>query len=61
MYLGFDPSTIDGDFGKRTRSAMNEFQSNKGMPITDDLDDATFAAIEADGKSVRGRQLAASG
>ena len=61
MYLGFDPSTIDGVFGKRTRSAMNEFQSNKGMPITDDLDDATFAAIEADGKAVRGRPLAASG
>jgi uncharacterized protein (TIGR02594 family) len=61
MYLGFDPSTIDGTFGKRTRSAMNEFQSHKSIPITDDLDDATFAAIEADGQTVLGRQLAASG
>jgi N-acetylmuramidase/Putative peptidoglycan binding domain len=60
MYLGFDPSDIDGSFGKRTRSAMNEYQSNKGMPVTSNLDDATFAAIEADGNALMGSQLAAA-
>jgi uncharacterized protein (TIGR02594 family) len=60
MYLGFEPSDIDGSFGRRTRSAMNEFQSHKGMPVTNDLDDPTFAAIEAEGKALRGGQLAAA-
>ena len=46
MYLGFDPSDIDGIFGKRTRSAMNEYQSRNHLPITDELDDTTFASIE---------------
>jgi peptidoglycan hydrolase-like protein with peptidoglycan-binding domain len=60
MYLGFEPSDIDGIFGKRTRSAMNEYQSRNHLPITDELDDTTFASIEANGKAVQGRELAAS-
>ena len=61
MYLGFDPSDIDGIFGKRTRSAMNEYQSRNHLPMTEELDDTTFASIEANGKAVQGRELAASG
>lgn len=61
MYLGFEPSDIDGIFGKRTRSAMNEYQSRNHLPITDELDDTTFASIEANGKAVQGKELAASG
>jgi peptidoglycan hydrolase-like protein with peptidoglycan-binding domain len=61
MYLGFEPSDIDGIFGRRTRSAMNEYQLRNHLPITDELDDTTFASIEADGKAVQGGKLAASG
>jgi peptidoglycan hydrolase-like protein with peptidoglycan-binding domain len=60
MYLRHDPGEIDGSWGKRTRSAMNEFQSAKGMPITEELDDATFEAIKAAGEAVPGAGLAAS-
>jgi N-acetylmuramidase/Putative peptidoglycan binding domain len=33
MYLGFEPSDIDGIFGKRTRSAMNEYQSRNHLQL----------------------------
>jgi Putative peptidoglycan binding domain/N-acetylmuramidase len=54
MYLGFEPSDIDDIFGNRTRSAMNEYQSRNHLPITDELDDTTFASIEANGRPFRG-------
>jgi hypothetical protein len=57
MYLDYHPRDIDGSWGKFTQSAVNQFQAAKGMPITTELDDATFAAIEADGKAVAGGTL----
>jgi N-acetylmuramidase/Putative peptidoglycan binding domain len=57
MYLGLHPGGIDGAWGKLTRLAMNDFQTAKGMPITEQLDDATFAAIEQDGAAVSGASL----
>ena len=59
MYLGFDPSEIDGSWGKRTQSAMNDYQAKKGLPNTSNLDDATLAAIVADGNAVKGATLSA--
>jgi N-acetylmuramidase/Putative peptidoglycan binding domain len=59
MYLGLSPSDIDGSWGKRTRSAMNEYQKSKGLPVTDTLNDATYQAIEADGKAAKGAVLTA--
>jgi uncharacterized protein (TIGR02594 family) len=60
MYLGFNPSTIDGEWGKRTKSAMNQYQSKKGLPVTDTLDDTTYAAIVSDGNAVKGGELEAA-
>lgn len=45
MYLGFAPGLVDGVWGKRTRAAMNQFQSARGIPQTDRLDDLTFERI----------------
>lgn len=40
-FLGFDCGTIDGIRGRRTRSAMAEFQTQNGLPATGELDEAT--------------------
>jgi hypothetical protein len=45
MYLGYDPSTIDGVWGKRTQSAWNLLQAKKGIPTTDELDDRTWTLL----------------
>lgn len=41
LYLGFDPGTIDGVTGKRTRSAITAYQEKTGLPKTGELDTAT--------------------
>jgi hypothetical protein len=53
MFLGLQPSDIDGMWGKRSRAAMNQFQAMKGLPRTDTLDDPTFAALVAAGEAVK--------
>lgn len=45
MYLGHNPDEIDGIFGPRTRSAMNEFQATTGLRQTDELDETTLNAL----------------
>ncbi|MGI8686657.1 MAG: peptidoglycan-binding protein [Acidimicrobiales bacterium] len=42
---GFDPGPIDGVFGPRTEAAVTEFQSSRGLPATQGVDDATWAAL----------------
>jgi hypothetical protein len=59
-YLGYAPRTIDGLWGKYTKAALNDFQTKKGFPITDVLDDATYQALETDGEAVQGARLAAA-
>ena len=44
-YLGHDPNGVDGVMGRMTRSAMNDFQRQSGLPITDFFDDATMQAL----------------
>jgi hypothetical protein len=44
-YLGFDPRGVDGMMGRMTRSAMNEFQLEHGLPRTDFFDTATLSAL----------------
>lgn len=51
LYLGYDPSTIDGLWGGRSRSAMNQYQQKVNIPITDQLDDQTFAKLQADAQA----------
>jgi len=38
LYLGFDPGPIDGLRGRRTRSALIQFQDRYGLSETGDLD-----------------------
>ena len=37
----------DGDFGPKTQSAVKQFQQKKGLPVTGDVDKATWAALLA--------------
>jgi peptidoglycan hydrolase-like protein with peptidoglycan-binding domain len=32
--------------GRFTRSAVNDFQRREGLPLTDEVDSATFAALK---------------
>jgi hypothetical protein len=38
---GFDPGSIDGVFGPRTKNALRRFQANRGLPTTGVLDEAS--------------------
>ncbi|BAO87929.1 N-acetylmuramidase domain-containing protein [Caballeronia cordobensis] len=37
-YLGLAPGAIDGVMGRFTRSALNAFQTQRGLPLTDGID-----------------------
>jgi hypothetical protein len=41
LYLGIDPGPIDGFRGRRTRSALIQFQEQSGLSETGELDDGT--------------------
>ena len=45
--LGYDAGTADGVAGRRTRSAMNQFQRDHGLPLTQVPDQATLDALRA--------------
>ena len=47
-FLGFDPHGIDGIMGRLTRAAMNDYQTRKGIPLTDFVDDVTVSALTND-------------
>jgi len=51
LYLGFAPGLIDGVWGKRTRAAMNQFQSARGIPVSEALDDFTFERIVTEARA----------
>ena len=42
---GYDPGTIDGTMGWRTRGALREFQRSAGISDTGRIDDATRTAL----------------
>ena len=42
---GYDPGTIDGLMGWRTRDAIRKFQRSAGLPDTGEIDDAALAAL----------------
>jgi hypothetical protein len=46
-FLGIDPGPIDGLRGRRSRSALIEFQDTHGLPPTGELDDATEESLLA--------------
>lgn len=47
-YLGYSPGTIDGVMGRFTRSALNAFQAQRGLPLTDNIDDEQLADLKGE-------------
>jgi hypothetical protein len=45
-YLGHDVRGVDGLVGRFTRSALNQFQQAKGLPLTDKVDATTLTALK---------------
>jgi hypothetical protein len=52
-FLGYEPRGIDGLMGKYTRSAMQHFQADQGMPVTQQLDEATFEQLKREAQRSR--------
>lgn len=48
LYLGIDPGPIDGFRGRRTRSALMQFQEQSGLPETGELDRDTESRLLAE-------------
>jgi peptidoglycan hydrolase-like protein with peptidoglycan-binding domain len=44
-FIGRDPHGIDGVMGRMTRAAMNDFQTDNGLPLTEAIDAPTLAAL----------------
>jgi g-D-glutamyl-meso-diaminopimelate peptidase len=42
---GFDPGPVDGKPGKQTKIALRQYQSKYGLPVTRELDDATWVSL----------------
>jgi peptidoglycan hydrolase-like protein with peptidoglycan-binding domain len=49
--MGYDVGPVDGIVGPKTQSALREFQQDKGLQATGELNSQTLAAIEAGGAS----------
>ncbi|MFH1782865.1 MAG: peptidoglycan-binding protein [Candidatus Omnitrophota bacterium] len=43
---GFDPGTIDGKMGQRTKQAVMEFQKTKGLKVDGKVGSQTWSALE---------------
>ncbi|MFE8600055.1 N-acetylmuramidase domain-containing protein [Archangium violaceum] len=44
-FLGFEPGTVDGAFGARTKAALNRLQGEHHLPLTSGFDPATLEAL----------------
>jgi peptidoglycan hydrolase-like protein with peptidoglycan-binding domain len=42
---GFDPGQADGVFGPKTRAAVQQFQTSRGLPATGQPDQQTLSAL----------------
>lgn len=47
MFLDIDPGAIDGIAGRRTRSAVVRFRQERGLPVSDAIDDQLVVALLA--------------
>jgi len=45
-YLGYQPGPVDGLVGSKTRKALNSFMAEKGMPMTDMVDNSVSALLK---------------
>jgi len=57
---GYNPGPVDGLMGKKTKIALQKFQSDRGLPITGFIDEVTFVALEGQQKS-RSKQVTETG
>jgi hypothetical protein len=48
MYLGFHPSDLDGLWGSRTQSSLNQYQRSKQIHETSQIDEQTLQMLAAD-------------
>lgn len=48
MYLGFQPSDLDGLWGPRTQSSINQYQRSKQIPETSQIDEQTLQMLASD-------------
>jgi peptidoglycan hydrolase-like protein with peptidoglycan-binding domain len=58
--LGYDPGSVDGIWGKKTKSAVEKFQEDKGLKITGILDEATSNALGIQNRPATSSRCAAS-
>jgi N-acetylmuramidase/Putative peptidoglycan binding domain len=47
LFLGFNPQGIDGQLGANTLTALHNFQSNNGQPLTAGIDAGVVATLAA--------------
>lgn len=47
VYGGFDPGPVDGVLGRRTRSAITDFQQKEGLALSGNLDETTLDRLRA--------------
>jgi hypothetical protein len=52
-FLRYDPFGIDGIMGRLTRSALNQYQANKGFEMTDGVDEQTLERLAEDVRRLR--------
>jgi peptidoglycan hydrolase-like protein with peptidoglycan-binding domain len=52
--LGYPVRHIDGQMGEETRTAIRNFQRDRGLNATGDLDEDTLAKLDADGGATSG-------
>ncbi len=45
LYLGFEPGPVDGILGRKTRSAIEEFQQTQGLPLSGEVDEAILERL----------------
>jgi hypothetical protein len=55
---GYDPGSVDGVIGSRTRAAVRGFQADAGLPVDGEISDELYAALTdaVGGQGVAARQ-----
>lgn len=51
---GYAPGTADGNFGSKTRAALEKFQKDEGLEVTGEMNKATWAAMDKRSLGIRG-------
>jgi peptidoglycan hydrolase-like protein with peptidoglycan-binding domain len=57
--LGYEAGPVDGVAGRMTRSALEAFQADHGLPVTGELNETTAALMSSDGVERHLRRLEA--